>query len=36
MEPVVERATVDEEDVGAPLLDEGFDDDDQCDADLEA
>jgi hypothetical protein len=35
-EPVVDRATVDEEDVGPPVLDEGFDDDEQCDADLEA
>jgi hypothetical protein len=35
-EPVLERATVDEEDVGPPVLDEGFDDDEQCDADLEA
>jgi hypothetical protein len=36
MEPVVERETVDEEDVGPPLFDEGADDDEQCDADLEA
>lgn len=36
MEPVDDRATLDEDDIGPPVFDEGFDDEEQCDADLEA